>query len=154
MKFEILNGPNLNLLHYEEPGLSGAINYDGLLDFIRSCCDKMEIETVFFQSNHEGDLIDEIQSLQGRVDGVILNAGGYAQSSVAILDALRLAGVPAVEVVIDDVPETEPFRRQDFVALGCQGRFVGEGIQGYVHACAFLAEYIRIDAQPGAHLAN
>ena len=154
MKFEILNGPNINLLHYREPGLAGAVNYDGLLDYIRACCEKLGIEPVFFQSNHEGDLIDEIQSLSGRVDGVIFNPGGYAQSSVAILDALRLCNVPAVEVLIEDLSVHEPFRKQDFVALGCQGRFVGEGIEGYVHACAFLSQYIRIDAQPGAHLAN
>jgi 3-dehydroquinate dehydratase-2 len=154
MKFEILNGPNLNLLNYEEPGLSGSINYEGLVEYIRSCCTKMGIETEFYQSNHEGDLIDEIQSMPGCVDGIVINAAGYAQSSVAMLDALRAAALPAVEVVLNDVPESEPFRKHDFISLGCQGRFIGEGIQGYIHACAFLAEFIRIDAQPGAHLAN
>lgn len=154
MKFIVINGPNLNLLHYEEPGVSGSIEYDGLVDFIHECCAKMGIETEFYQSNHEGDLIDEIQSVEGRGDGIIINAGGYAQTSVAMLDALRLAGVPAVEVVIDDKRASEPFRKQDFVALGCQGHFIGEGIQGYVHAAAYLAQLIRIDAQRGVHIAN
>jgi len=154
MKFFILNGPGLNLLHYEEPGLPGSVSYDGLLDYIESCCKKLGIETEFYQSNHEGDLIDEIQNAQGRVDGIVLNAGGYAQTSVALLDALRAAGLPAVEVVIDDLREKEPFRKTDLVALGCQGRFIGEGLQGYVHACAYLAQLIRIDAQRGMHIAN
>jgi 3-dehydroquinate dehydratase-2 len=154
MKFIVINGPNLNLLQWEEPGLSGVVDYDALVDYVRACCGKMEIDVEFYQSNHEGDLIDEIQSVEGRGDGIILNAGGYAQTSVAMLDALRLAGVPAVEVVLEDRRQAEPFRKQDFVALACQGRFIGEGIQGYVHAAAYLAQLIRIEAQPGRHIAN
>ena len=154
MKFIVINGPNLNLLSYEEPGVAGTIDYESMVEFIHECCDKMGIDTEFYQSNHESDLIDEIQSVEGRGDGIIINAGGYAQTSVAMLDALRLAGVPAVEVVLEDKREREPFRKQDFVALGCQGHFIGEGIQGYVHAAAYLAQLIRIDAQRGVHIAN
>lgn len=154
MKFIVINGPNLNLLSYEEPGIAGTIGYDDMVDFIHTCCAQLGIETEFYQSNHEGDLIDEIQSVPGRGDGIILNAGGYAQTSVSILDALRAVGLPAAEVVLDDRREAEPFRKQDLVALGCQGRFIGEGIQGYVHAAAYLAQLIRMDAQPGIHIAN
>ena len=100
MKFLVINGPNLNMMHFTEPGVAGQLDYNGLLDYLELCCTQMGMEVEFFQSNHEGDLIDEIQSAAGRADGIILNPGGYAHYSVAILDALRLCGVPAVEVLL------------------------------------------------------
>ena len=99
MKFLILNGPNVNLQRYSEPGMPGELDYNGMMDYVQSGCDQMGIETDVCQTNHEGDLIDEIQAAAGRVDGIVLNPGGYAHTSVAILDALRLCGVPAVEVL-------------------------------------------------------
>ena len=103
-------------------------------------------------SNHEGDLIDEIQSAAGRADGIILNPGGYAHYSVAILDALRLCGVPAVEVLLSEPDEHEPFRKTDIVSFGCQGHFIGEGISGYLHAAAYLAQLLRLDGSAHTHL--
>ena len=97
MKFLILNGPNINLARWSEPGVPGEVDYNGLMDYVQAGCDQLGIETDICQSNHEGDLIDEIQSAPGRVDGIVLNPGGYAHYSVAILDALRLCSVPAVE---------------------------------------------------------
>ena len=102
MKFLVINGPNLNMMHFTEPGVAGQLDYNGLLDYLELCCTQMGMEVEFFQSNHEGDLIDEIQSAAGRADGIILNPGGYAHYSVAILDALRLCGVPAVEVLLSE----------------------------------------------------
>ena len=102
--------------------------------------------------NHEGDLIDEIQSAPGRVDGIVLNPGGYAHYSVAILDALRLCSVPAVEVMLDAPDEREPFRKTDVVSFGCQGHFIGEGPQGYLHACIYLAQLLRTDGSSKAHI--
>ena len=90
MKFLILNGPNVNLQRYSEPGMPGELDYNGMMDYVQSGCDQMGIETDVCQTNHEGDLIDEIQAAAGRVDGIVLNPGGYAHTSVAILDALRL----------------------------------------------------------------
>ena len=89
MKFLILNGPNINLARWSEPGVPGEVDYTGLMDYVQAGCDQLGIETDICQSNHEGDLIDEIQSAPGRVDGIVLNPGGYAHYSVAILDALR-----------------------------------------------------------------
>lgn len=152
MKFLIINGPNLNLLRYTEPGLSGELDYDGLVEYIHSCCGQMGIDAEFYQSNHEGDLIDEIQSAQGRVDGIVINAGGYAHYSVAILDALRCCGVPAVEVMLDEPSSKEPFRQVDVVSFGCQGHFIGEGPAGYVHACAYLLQLLRLDGSPHPHI--
>ena len=75
MKFLVINGPNLNMMHFTEPGVTGQLDYNGLLDYLELCCTKMGMEVEFFQSNHEGDLIDEIQSAAGRADGIILNPG-------------------------------------------------------------------------------
>ena len=97
-------------------------------------------------------LIDEIQAAAGRVDGIVLNPGGYAHTSVAILDALRLCGVPAVEVLLTAPDEREPFRKTDVVSFGCQGHFIGQGPQGYLHACAYLAQLLRLDGTPQAHI--
>ena len=89
----------------------------------------MDVQVDFFQSNHEGDLIDEIQSAAGRADGIILNPGGYAYYSVAILEALQVCGVPAVEVMLADPSGKEPFRSVDVVSFGCQGRLCRRGGQ-------------------------
>lgn len=152
MKFLIINGPNLNLTHFSEPGVEGTVDYNGLLDYLEACCAQMEIEVEFFQSNHEGDLVDEIQSAAGRADGIILNPGGYAHYSVAILDALRVCGLPAVEVMLHEPSEREPFRQTDIVSFGCQGHFIGEGISGYLHAVAYLAQLLRLDGSSHAHI--
>ena len=152
MKFLILNGPNLNLMRYSEPGMPGELDFDGMMDLVAAACAQMGIETDFCQSNHEGDLIDEIQAAAGRVDGIVLNPGGYAHTSVAILDALRLCRVPAVEVLLNAPDEHEPFRKTDVVSFGCQGHFIGEGPQGYLHACAYLAQLLHTDGTPKTHI--
>ena len=152
MKFLVINGPNLNLTQFTEPGMEGQIDFNTLLDYIEAGCAQMDVQVDFFQSNHEGDLIDEIQSAAGRADGIILNPGGYAYYSVAILDALRLCGVPAVEVMLDAPDEREPFRKTDVVSFGCQGHFIGEGPQGYLHACIWLAQLLRTDGSSKAHI--
>ena len=152
MKFLVINGPNLNMMHFTEPGVAGQLDYNGLLDYLELCCTQMGMEVEFFQSNHEGDLIDEIQSAAGRADGIVINPGGYAHYSVAILDALRLCGVPAVEVMLHAPDEREPFRKTDVVSFGCQGHFIGEGPQGYLHACIYLAQLLRTDGSSKAHI--
>ena len=154
MKFLVINGPNLNLTQFTEPGMEGQIDFNTLLDYIEAGCAQMDVQVDFFQSNHEGDLIDEIQSAAGRADGIILNPGGYAYYSVAILEALQVCGVPAVEVMLADPSGKEPFRSVDVVSFGCQGRFAGEGGQRIspclrIPCAAAPAGWRRADA-PGA----
>ena len=152
MRFLFLNGPNVNITRFTEPGVEGEIDYPALLDYLEACCQQMGIEPDFIQSNHEGDLIDEIQSAPGRADGIIINPGGYAFYSVAILEALQLCGVPAVEVLMEDPDGHEPFKKVDVVSFGCQGRFAGEGISGYLHACSYLVQLLRLDGGAQSHL--
>ena len=136
MKFLVINGPNLNLTQFTEPGMEGQIDFNTLLDYIEAGCAQMDVQVDFFQSNHEGDL----------------NPGGYAYYSVAILEALQVCGVPAVEVMLADPSGKEPFRSVDVVSFGCQGRFAGEGVSGYLHACAYLVQLLRLDGGAQTHL--
>ena len=152
MKVLILNGPNVNIMRWAEPGVPGELDYNAMMDYVQAGCDQMGIETDCCQTNHEGDLVDEIQAAAGRVDGIVLNPGAYAHYSVAILDALRLCGVPAVEVMLADPSGKEPFRSVDVVSFGCQGRFAGEGVSGYLHACAYLVQLLRLDGGAQTHL--
>ena len=152
MKFLILNGPNLNLMRWSEPGVPGELDYNAIMDYVQAGCEQLGIETDCCQTNHEGDLVDEIQAAAGRVDGIVLNPGGYAHTSVAILDALRGCGVPAVEVMLSEPDSHEPFRQTDVVSFGCQGRFAGEGVSGYLHACAYLVQLLRLDGGAQTHL--
>lgn len=140
MKFLILNGPNVNLQRYSEPGMPGELDYNGMMDYVQSGCDQMGIETDVCQTNHEGDLIDEIQAAAGRVDGIVLNPGGYAHTSVAILDALKAVSIPAVEVHISDVDAREPFRQISYPGMYCEKTIKGQGIAGYAMAMRYLWE--------------
>lgn len=142
MKFLILNGPNVNLQRYSELGMPGELDYNGMMDYVQSGCDQMGIETDVCQTNHEGDLIDEIQAAAGRVDGIVLNPGGYAHTSVAILDALKAVAIPAVEVHISDVDSREPFRQISYAGMACVKTYKGLGFQGYVEAVKFLKGYL------------
>ena len=152
MRFLFINGPNVNITRFTEPGVEGEVDYNGLLDYLDVCCQQMGIEPDFFQSNHEGASIDAIQEADTAFDGIVINPAAYTHTSVAILDALRLCGVPAVEVLLSAPDEREPFRKTDVVSFGCQGHFIGEGLQGYLHACIYLAQLLRTDGSSMAHI--
>ena len=98
MKFLIINGPNLNMLGIREPDLYGTLTYDGLVEYIAAEARRLGVEAEFYQSNHEGDLVTAIQQAYGRMDGIVINAGAYTHTSIAILDALKAVSVPAAEV--------------------------------------------------------
>ena len=149
MKFLIINGPNLNLMHFTEPGVAGQIDYNALLDYLEVCCQQMDIQVEFFQSNHEGDLIDEIQSAAGRVDGIVINPAAYTHTSVAILDALKAVAIPAVEIHISAVETREDFRQVSYARLACFATITGEGLKGYAHALELLKEHLeKLNANP------
>ena len=142
MKFLVINGPNLNMMHFTEPGVAGQLDYNGLLDYLELCCTQMGMEVEFFQSNHEGALVDEIQAAYGVFDGIVINPAAYTHTSVAILDALKAVALPAVEVHLSDVTKREKFRQISYARLACVKTYMGLGFEGYRQAILFLKEYL------------
>ena len=140
MKFLVINGPNLNLLGQREPGVYGSDSYESLIQRIRASAASMNVEVETFQSNHEGELIDKIQSAMGGFDGIIINPGAYTHYSYAILDALKAVALPAVEVHISNIHQRESFRQVSVTAAGCDGQICGLGHFGYVAAMGYLIE--------------
>ncbi len=138
MKILVINGPNLNMLGIREPGLYGRETYADLLEKIRKHAEKTGTEVSFFQSNHEGDLVDAIQAAWGVQDGIILNPGAYTHTSVALLDALKAVGIRTVEVHITDVDGREEFRKISYVRAACEKTISGHGTDGYLEAMDVL----------------
>ena len=134
MKFLIINGPNINMLGIREPGVYGAQNYAQLLEFIGKACEENGVEYEHFQSNHEGDIVDKIQSAYGVFDGIVINPGAYTHTSIAILDALKAVNTPAVEVHISDVDSREEFRKISYIRNACFETISGKGTDGYLLA--------------------
>lgn len=142
MKVLVINGPNLNMLGIREPGVYGNGSYNDLVALIRRTAEEEGMETDFFQSNHEGALVDAIQQAYGVYDGLILNPGAYTHTSIAILDALKAVSLPAVEVHISDVSKREPFRQISYAGMACVKTYMGLGFNGYLHALRFLKQYL------------
>lgn len=142
MRFLILNGPNLNMLGLREPGLYGEINYAQLVSMVDNACTELGVKANFYQSNHEGCLVDAIQEALGKYNGIVINPGAYTHTSIAILDALKAVNLPAAEVHITDIMQREKFRHRSYAGMACQGHFIGQGIEGYVNAVKFLIDHI------------
>ena len=140
MKLLIVNGPNLNMLGIRERNLYGARDYDALCDFLRAQAQRLNVEIELFQSNHEGAIVDAIQSAYGRMDGIVINPAAYTHTSVAILDALKAVSLPAVEVHLTDVNAREDFRKISYARLACETTFAGYGFDGYRMAMEYLVE--------------
>lgn len=138
MKIAVINGPNLNMLGIREPDIYGAETYEMLCKKITSFCENKGIEVSIFQSNHEGDLIDEIQRCYSNADGIVINPGGYTHTSVALLDAVKAVAIPTVEVHISNVSERENFRSISYVRQACVATITGHGTDGYIEAIELL----------------
>jgi 3-dehydroquinate dehydratase type II len=142
MKILVLNGPNLNMLGIREPEIYGKETYEDLKKLILENANGIEIE--FYQSNHEGYLVDAIQKAYfDGVDGIIFNPGAYTHTSIALLDALKSTNLPCVEVHISDPDARDEFRKQSFIRAACKKTVKGEGLKGYVSALEFLKEYLK-----------
>ena len=136
-KILVINGPNLNMLGIREPHIYGSLGYTDLLEHIKKHCDgKCEVE--FFQSNHEGAIIDKIQSAYMKFDGIVINAGGYTHTSVAIPDAISTVQIPTAEVHISDITKREEFRKHSYLTAVCKTTIMGLGFDGYNLAIDFL----------------
>ena len=141
MKIIIINGPNLNMLGIREPDKYGTESYSDLMAKIRKYCEDRNIEPEFFQSNHEGALIDRIhQAYFQKADGIVINPGAYTHTSIALLDAVKSVGIPTVEVHISDVTKREDFRQISYARLACEKTILGHGLAGYIEAMDYLID--------------
>ena len=139
MKLLIVNGPNLNMLGLREPEIYGKTTYQDLVNLINDWANELSVEVEVFQSNHEGELLDKIQSVYGKVDGIIINAGAYTHTSIALLDCVKSVNIKTVEVHISDIYKREEFRHISYVGMACVKSFVGLGIEGYKKAMEYFA---------------
>ena len=140
MKILVINGPNLNMLGIRETDHYGKETYDDLIKKIEYHCAQKGVDVELFQSNHEGDLVDKIQSAYQNADGIVINPGAYTHTSIAILDAVKAVGIPTVEVHISKVEQREDFRKISYIRLACVKTITGHGTGGYLEAIDFLIE--------------
>lgn len=143
MKLLVLNGPNLNMLGIREPDIYGKETYPQLVKLVENTCAELGVEVEVYQSNHEGDLVDKIQAAYGAKDAIVINPAAYTHTSVAILDALKAANLPAVEVHLSDISQREEFRKISYAGMACQATFAGLGFKGYEKAILYLKELVK-----------
>ncbi len=138
MNILIINGPNLNMLGLREPDLYGKKTYKDLEKYIEDIANSKNINIECCQSNHEGYIIDKIQSAFNKFDGIVINAGGYTHTSIAILDALKAVNIPTVEVHLTDINEREDYRKKSFISEYAIKTYMGMGFEGYKKAILYL----------------
>ena len=142
MKILVLNGPNMNMLGIRQPEIYGKATYKDLVALIQNEADTLGIEVSFFQSNHEGALVDAIQQAYfDHVDGIIINPAAYTHTSVALLDAVKAVGIPTVEVHVSDPDSREDFRHISYIRAACIGTIRGHGLPGYLEALHLLCNH-------------
>ena len=139
MRILVINGPNINLLGLREPELYGNRDYTALLGYIQNVSAETGAEVECMQSNHEGALVDAIQAAYGRFDGIVINPAAYTHTSIAIPDALKAVGIPAVEVHLTNIMERETYRQVSYVSPVCVKTFAGMSFEGYAEAIRYLA---------------
>lgn len=140
MHILVINGPNINMLGIREPEVYGHQTYKTLCRRVHEHAAALGVTVEIYQSNHEGDLVDQIQRAYGTADGIVINPGAYTHTSIALLDALQAVSIPTVEVHISRVEERESFRQQSYVRLACRRTITGHGIDGYLEAMSYLCE--------------
>lgn len=144
MKVLVLNGPNINFLGIREPEIYGKTTYNQMLEKISAYAKELGVEVSFFQSNHEGALVDAIQgAYYDKIDGIVFNPAAYTHTSIALLDALKAVGIPTVEVHLSKVEQREEFRQISYVGMYAQKTITGMGIDGYLRALDFLKDSIK-----------
>ncbi|MCA0960960.1 type II 3-dehydroquinate dehydratase [Salipiger bermudensis] len=144
--FLILNGPNLNLLGVRQPEVYGRTTLADVEAMCRAHAIEIGVEVEFEQSNHEGALVDAIHGTRGRIDGLILNAGAYTHTSIALMDAISSAEIPAIELHLSNVHAREAFRHQSYIARVSVGVICGFGARGYTLAMDAMKSHL--DAAP------
>ena len=139
MKILVLNGPNMNMLGIRQPEIYGKATYQDLCGMIQTEADKLGVQVSFFQSNHEGALVDAVQQAYfDTVDGIIINPAAYTHTRVALLDAVKAVGIPTVEVHVSDPDGREEFRHISYIRAACVATVKGHGLPGYLEALHML----------------
>ena len=142
MKILVINGPNMNMLGIRQPEIYGRTGYRDLVEMIRAEAEKLHVEVDFFQSNHEGALVDAIhQAYFDKVEGIIINPAAYTHTSIALLDAVKAVGIPTVEVHVSDPDSREEFRHISYIRAACVKTISGHGLPGYLEALHYLVEH-------------
>lgn len=140
MKILVINGVNLNMLGIREKNLYGENDYKSLVKSIKGWAKELGVSVTCYQSNYEGDIVTKIQKALGVYDGIVINAGAYTHTSIAILDALKSVNIPTVEVHITDIHGREEFRHHSYIELVAKKQICGKGFLGYKDAMQFLVE--------------
>ena len=140
MRILVINGPNINMLGIREPEIYGSQTYSQLIDLIKSKAIQLNIDVEFFQSNHEGAIVDAIQEAYGKFDGIVINPAAYTHTSVALLDAVKAVGIPTVEVHISDPDTRDNFRKISYIRQACVKTIKGLGFDGYLMALEYLSD--------------
>lgn len=141
-KIFVINGPNLNMLGLREPALYGVQDFAALQQYIVDSATEIGLTVELFQSNHEGAIVDAIQSAYGKFDGILINPAAYTHTSVAILDALKAVGLPTVEVHLTDISQREEFRKFSYVSLYADKTICGKGFNGYSEGLRYFSEML------------
>ena len=144
MKILVINGPNINMLGIREPEIYGSKTYADLVELIKKEADSLGVEVKFFQSNHEGEIVDEIQQAYGKFDGIVINPAAYTHTSVALLDAVKAVGIPTVEVHISDPDTRDEFRKISYIRQACVATVKGKGFDGYIESMKLLTKNNKI----------
>lgn len=144
MNILVINGPNMNMLGVRQPEIYGTATYEDLVNMISAEADRLGVSVRFFQSNHEGALVDAIQQAYfDRMDGIIINPAAYTHTSVALLDAVKSVGIPTVEVHISDPDSREDFRHVSYIRAACVATIEGHGLEGYLEALRLLGDIVQ-----------
>ncbi len=146
MKILVINGPNLNMLGIREPEIYGNLTLDEINRKLEKTAEELKLELTFFQSNHEGLIVDTIQSAYGKMDGIVINPAAFTHYSIAIRDAISAVGIPTVEVHLSDIQNRESFRSSSVTEAVCIKQICGKGVNSYIEALEFMAEREKANA--------
>ena len=142
MRFLVINGPNLNMLGVREPDIYGKNTLKELEERILNHCSDSGIEVEFYQSNHEGSIVDKIQDSYQKFDGLIINPAAYTHTSIAIPDAIKAVGIPSVEVHLSDIDSREEYRKISYVSPVCIATIKGKHFDGYIDAVNIIVNHL------------
>lgn len=145
MKIQVINGPNLNMLGIREPHIYGSLTLEEINDRISKRAEELQVEVAFFQSNHEGEIIEKIHQCYGQVQGIIINPAAYTHYSIAIRDAIATVGIKTIEVHLSDISQREDFRKISVIKDVCHDQISGKGLHSYIEALETMAQEAGLD---------